>query len=427
MHATARRFDWLFLDLNSYFASVEQQMHPELRGKPVAVVPMMSDWTCVIAASYQAKKFGIKTGTQVREAKQKCPGLILVSTSHNHYVEFHNRIIAEVDRHVPVHTVASIDEMACQLTGRWREAEQALQLAHNIKAGIAKNIGECLTSSIGLSSNRFLAKVATDMQKPDGLVCLHPDDLPGAMMALAPRDLPGIGPSMERRLAAAGITTFAALWHCAPKQLRGLWGSVEGERFWYALRGVEIEAEETQRRSVSHSHVLAPAQRPLQLAEPVARRLLLKAAGRLRRLDHLTGCLTVAIRIEHGERLEIHRRFTPVSDSVTLQEQFTAAWRELTAGLDRARLKKVSVDLHELVDARADQQLDLFQAKSGSAGQGDGAVEKRARLSAALDNLTHRFGRDAVTIGIVPGQGSSFSGTKIAFSRVPSQEDFADE
>lgn len=431
MHPATRCFDWLFLDLNSYFASVEQQMNPALRGKPVAVVPMMSDWTCVIAASYEAKHFGIKTGTRVREAKQMCPDLVLVSTQHKHYTEYHRRIIAEVDKYVPVHTVASIDEMACQLTGRWREAAHALQLAHDIKAGIARNVGECLSCSIGLSSNRFLAKVATDMQKPDGLVCLHPDDLPGAMMHLVPRDLPGIGPSMEERLSRAGIQTFADLWNCAPKQLRGLWGSVEGERFWYALRGVEIAAEETRRSSVSHSHVLAPEQRPLALAEPVARRLLLKAAGRLRQLDHRTGCMTVSIRIEQGERLEINRRFTPVSDSVTLQEQFTAAWRELTAGLDRVRIKKVSVDLHELVDNAAEQQLDLFQPKTGP-GAGEAAteqsdqlnqLEKRARLSAALDHLTHRFGRDAVTIGIIPGQGSSFTGTQIAFSRVPGRDE----
>ena len=417
-------FDWLFLDLNSYFASVEQQERPELRGQPVAVVPVETDFTCAIAASYEAKAFGIKTGTMIRDARQRCPALRCVLARHDMYVRYHHRVLAEVDRHVPIFKTASIDELSCRLTGPWRQPERALALARQIKAGLAKNVGTCLTCSIGLSTNRFLAKVATDLQKPDGLVALHPRDLPGALMHIVPRDIPGIGPNMERRLMEAGVRTFEDLWRCAPKQLRGLWGSVQGERLWFALRGVEIPDEETQHRSVGHSHVLAPEQRPAHLAEAVGRRLLLKAASRLRRMEYLAGALTLSVRLAAGPRHALEARLDAVSDSTTMQEAFTGLWAGLMEETNRAAIKKISITLHKLTPATDAEQLSLLPPPSHDPRAAAGAKQKRARLSAAIDQITRRYGSDAVTTGIVPGEGSSFTGTKIAFTRVPELEDF---
>jgi DNA polymerase-4 len=101
---------WLFLDLNSYFASVEQQLRPELRGQPVAVVPLQSDSTCAIAASYEAKAYGVKTGTRIFDAKRLCPQLVCITADHARYTEFHHRVLEEVDRHIPVTSIESIDE-----------------------------------------------------------------------------------------------------------------------------------------------------------------------------------------------------------------------------------------------------------------------------------------------------------------------------
>jgi DNA polymerase-4 len=135
--------DWLFLDLNSFFASVEQQENPALRGKPVAVVPVMTDATCAIAASAQAKKFGIKTGTNIGEARHKCPDLQLVLARHDKYVEYHHAIIQEVERHYPVTSVCSIDEMALRLDRLRRPLPAAIDLAKRIKAGLRRTMGEC--------------------------------------------------------------------------------------------------------------------------------------------------------------------------------------------------------------------------------------------------------------------------------------------
>ncbi|NUM78422.1 DNA polymerase, partial [candidate division KSB1 bacterium] len=123
---------WLFLDLNAYFASIEQELRPELRGKPVGVVPVMTDSTCCIAASYEAKAFGVKTGTIVRDAKKLCPKIQLVEARHRVYVEYHHKIVQAVESCLPVAAVLSIDEMACRLIGRERELEKALAFGRKI-------------------------------------------------------------------------------------------------------------------------------------------------------------------------------------------------------------------------------------------------------------------------------------------------------
>src|SRR3982751_155743 len=131
-----RPLRWLFLDLNSYFASVEQQLDPKLRGKPVIVAPVGSDTTVAIAASVEAKKYGISTGTLVWEAKRLCRELMIAPAQHQRYVEFHDAIIAEIWRHVPVTHVCSIDEVACRLLDNENDRDAAIALARRIKAGI---------------------------------------------------------------------------------------------------------------------------------------------------------------------------------------------------------------------------------------------------------------------------------------------------
>jgi DNA polymerase-4 len=197
--------NWLFVDLNSYFASVEQEVRPDLRGRPVGVVPMMADTTVCIAASYEAKAFGVRTGTIVADAKRMCPDLVLVEARHEIYVDYHYRIVEAVESCLPVTAVLSIDEMACRLMGRERPLLAAMELGQRVKAAIREKVGPMLRSSVGLATNRYLAKVASDMEKPDGLVALPLDILPEALSQLTLRDLPGIGPRTEKRLNEKGI------------------------------------------------------------------------------------------------------------------------------------------------------------------------------------------------------------------------------
>jgi DNA polymerase-4 len=143
------RLQWLFLDLNSYFASVEQELRPELRDRPMAVVPLLADTTCCIAASYEAKRYGVRTGTQVGEAKRLCPGIVLVEARHELYVDYHHRVVEAVESCLPVTSVMSIDEMACRLLGREQPLLAALELAREVKAAVRRKAGATLRCSVG--------------------------------------------------------------------------------------------------------------------------------------------------------------------------------------------------------------------------------------------------------------------------------------
>lgn len=411
---------WLYVDFNSYFASVEQQLRPELRGKPVAIVAVETDATSAIAASYEAKAFGIKTGTPIWEAKKRCPGLALVLANHENYVAYHHRAIAEVENHIPVDRVCSIDEIACRLMNNENSVERSTEIAMNIKRGLAKNLGEYITCSIGIAPNRYLAKVATDMQKPNGLTFLHAHDLPHKLYDLKLRDLPGIGVNMEARLHQARIHDIRTLLSLDAKQMRKVWGSLWGERMWYYLRGVELPDEETTRSSIGHSHVLAPEMRPIDNARHVARRLTLKCASRLRRMEYTAGTMQLSVRVQDGPRLSAEMRCIHASDSLTFLHMLDTMWQELMRTHRPSRLKKVSVTLLHL-RKNGSAQADLFNALSP---EEDAIRRKAERMSKALDTLNHRYGRDTVSVGMLPSQGRSFSGTKIAFTRIPDTEEF---
>ncbi len=411
------RLKWLFLDLNSYFASVEQQEDPSIRDKPVIVVPVASDSTCAIAASYEAKAFGIKTGTNVGEAKRLCPGLICVPARHDVYVDYHHRILAELDRHLYVTKVCSVDEVACELVGPDRLTDSAIALAQRIKSGIAARVGGYLRSSIGLAPSQLLAKIASDMQKPDGLTILGADRLPGPLLGLKLTDLPGIGSKMQRRLNAAGVRSIAEFFRLPPRRARSVWGGIGGEHFWYGLHGVDPPPQETRRWSISHSQVLAPGLREGPPAFAVARRLLARAASRLRRMEYRAGGLVLSVRQENGSKFEKTCRFPLTSDSVSVLRALATLQGEAARAVGTRRIRKIGVVLTDLSPCLAEQP-DLFGWTPGRAEN-----PQRLQLSRALDRLNARYGRDTVLLGVAPSM-PRYSGAKVAFNRIPDRAEF---
>jgi DNA polymerase IV len=415
---------WLFLDLNSYFASVEQELRPELRGKPVAVVPLLADTTCCIAASYEAKRHGVRTGTQVGEAKRLCPGIELVEARHEVYVEYHHRVVDAVESCVPVTSVMSIDEMACRLIGREQPLLAALALAHEVKAAIRRSAGATLCCSIGLAPNRYLAKVASDMEKPDGLVALTPDLLHDALCRMTPRDLPGVGARMEKHLHEQGIRTLAQLLALDREQMHTAWGGINGEKLWYWLRGEDFGDDELEhQKSISHSHVLPPELRNPEGAFAVANKLLHKAAMRLRKArlwaSHMTVTLKFAVSKAAASSKHtsgIHQKpwtqSTPLvecQDNMTLLEGLQRVWKQSPTGGEYNKPFFVGVALHNLVPDHL-HTLDLF---SGLEEQG-----KRTRLSRTMDQVNYKYGTNTLTFASTLLAGAA-APTRIAFSSIP--------
>jgi DNA polymerase-4 len=425
------RFGFLHIDLNSFFASVEQQLHPEYRGRPLAVVPTQADTTCCIAASYEAKALGIKTGTQVGEAKRICPGIVLIEGNHNVYAEYSHRISAAVERCCPVAHTPSIDEMACQLMGREQEPPLARQIALDIKQAIKDDVGEALLCSIGMAPNRYLAKIASDMQKPDGLIGLLPSQLPRAIVHLELRDLPGVGARTEIRLNAKGITTMEQLLALDRDGMHKLWDSVWGDRLYHWLRGAESGDDGAPvatgvQKSLGHSHVLGPEHRSQNGAWAVAHKLLHKAAMRLRMEHFYTGSMAVTIRFaltkEQAARITAKRHFSGIKhsgwamearfrdcqDTLTLLEVLRGVWGQRPQGEDFQRPFFVGVTLRNLIP-ESEYQAELFADEGNRAG-----------LSATMDKLNLKYGHTTLHFaGMLPARESA--PTRIAFTQIPVQ------
>ena len=310
----------LFVDFDSFFASVEQHDAPHLRGRPVAVIPVASTTTCCIAASKEAKKLhGIKTGTGVAEALERCPDIALQVARPARYLKVHKQFLEAIATCIPHGKAASVDEVPCWLLGRERRRDDAERIARDIKRALRQRFSDSLTCSIGIAPNKFLAKTASDMNKPDGLTVIEQADLPHALHGLELRDLCGIGPSMETRLRNAGIETMEQLCSSSRDRLRRAWGSIEGERFWLQLQGFDLPERETQRASIGHSHVLGPELRSFEGARSVLCKLLAKAAMRLRHEQYLASGMAIRIRfVGIDDRFEHDLRFAPVDDTPAL-------------------------------------------------------------------------------------------------------------
>ncbi len=421
-----RPLRWLFLDLNSYFASVEQQLQPALRGRPVIVAPVGSDTTVAIAASIEAKRFGISTGTPVWEAKQRCRELIVTPARHEKYVEFHERIVAEVWRHIPVTRVCSIDEMACRLLDNENDRASAEALARRIKAGIRARVGDRLTCSVGIAPNRLLAKLASDLQKPDGLVTFEADDLPQALYPLALREIAGIGAKMEGRLARDGVNDIRQLCERRPRDAGTAWGGTNGDRLWYLLHGVDLPEKATMSRTIGHSHVLSPGRRGADPARLTARRLALKAASRLRRKACRARLLVLHVKFEDDKSAwrtscklpATQDSFVVLERLETLLPRLRDACRGRPGG---GQLRMIGVTLCEIEPAVGEQG-SLFAALDP-----DDPLARETRglsLSRAMDRINQRFGRHAVSVGPMNGGRLDRIGTKIAFGRIPDLDEF---
>jgi DNA polymerase-4 len=430
--------NWLFVDLNSYFASVEQEVRPDLRGRPVAVVPMMADTTVCIAASYEAKAHGVKTGTMVGDAKRMCPGLVLVEARHEIYVDYHHRIVEAVETCLPVTAVLSIDEMACRLMGRERPLLAAMELGRRVKAAIREKVGPMLRSSVGLATNRYLAKVASDMEKPDGLVALTKDILPVALRQLTLRDLPGIGARTEKKLNDKGIHTMDQLLALDCERAGEMWGSVWGERLWHWLRGEDFDMADTEHaKSISHQHVLAPEMRTAEKAWAVAHKLLHKAAMRLRAGGLWTSSIGLSIGFagrkgdrgsvshpsdkdpspgtptsnygvpKNGWKAEI--KLSECQDNPTLIAALARMWADRPTGAEFEHPYFIGVHLDGLVPDRL-HSLNLFDGTEDEQG--------RARLLAVMDQLNNKYGMSTLAPATMLTAFKA-APTRIAFHSIP--------
>lgn len=402
---------YLTIDFNSFFASVEQQERPELRGKPVGIVPVMAETTGCVAVSLEAKAMGLKRNARVADARVLCPGIIIVEARPEVYINYHRRLAAVIAPHVAENNMQSIDEVTAKLHG-FLDRAQAEALARQIKGDIARQVGPLLRSSIGIAPTWLLAKVASDMQKPDGLVILEDADIPAKLLHLRPGDIAGIGPNIQRRLEEHGITTMEQLYAANAHEFRGIWGGVRGEQIWRLLHGEDLPYfEQQENQSIGHGAVLPPARRNHPDALAALHRLLQKAAMRLRHSRLYAGAMNIHVDYADETHWAESARLTETQDTLLLTRTLNDLWKKRPASCSRRKPLRIGVHLTELIDSKLHTP-DLF----------DETTEKtRGKLFAAVDHLNKVLGKNTVYLGGAHG-ATKDAPMRIAFTRIPEPE-----
>ncbi len=370
----------LYVDMNSFFASVEQQLHPELRGRPVGVCPFINDATCVIAASVEAKRYGVRTGTKVREARKLCPQIHLTCGRTGSYRLYHHKIMEALATTRCQVTIRSIDEALLVLPSDLRP--NALAVAQDVKRLVTK-VGSELGCSIGIASNLFLAKMGTKLHKPYGMVEIRTQDLEAFYSTLSLTDLYGVSWRTAGRLEALGITTPLEFYRAPYTLLKQAFG-VNGERWYLRLRGYEVDERTTTRSMVGHQTTIVPA--PALTAAAVmgvAGQLTYKAALRLRAAGLAATGIQVGVKFTDRSwwGRTVHQ-LPPFWDSrgfFSHVQQAFSGWRPPKP------VRLVSVSAINLLPYQATTR-SLF-----------GASWQSEQLSRAMDEIDHRFGRGSLT------------------------------
>ena len=351
----------LVVDLNCAFASIEQQHDPSLRGRPLAIAAYATDAATIVSASKEARDLGIKTGMKVFEAKAIHPQIAIQEPNPPRYRIVSDQLVEIMGRHSPDVLRMSIDEASMNLAGTPDLVKLGPEeVGRSIKRALRREVGECITCSVGISTSIWMSKQASNLNKRDGLERIDHTNLVRVFQRLRLTDLSGIADATARRLLKAGIHTPAEFLRSSPEQLRfaGMQRAV-GDAWLRRLRGFEVGAfESPDRKSYSHSHVLArstSSQRELEellmrLSEMVGRRL--RAADRRGRV--------VSVSVVYRPDMDRFSRQTTLDVPIATGDEIYAAALALLAGRDvRRAVGTLGVGLAGLSDAD-DGQLDLF-------------------------------------------------------------------
>lgn len=249
----------MYVDMNSFFASCEQQLDPSLRGRPVGVCPYESPNAAVIAASIEAKRMGVTTGMRLQECRLVCPELVIRPSQPVKYRLFHIAIMNVLGKYCNDVIPKSIDEAIMIFTSYKLVYKDFSAIARQIKADIAKE-ADYLKCSIGIAPNAFLAKLATDLQKPDGLTEITPANIDSHLQKLTLTDLPGIATGNEKRLIAAGITTPLQLRNAPVSLLRKALGGITGYYWHCRMNFYEVDLHTSDNKTMSTGRMVSGEQ-----------------------------------------------------------------------------------------------------------------------------------------------------------------------
>lgn len=375
---------FLHLDMNSYFASVEQQANPHWRGKPLGVCAYLSLNGCILASSIEAKKLDIKTGINVREAKKICPEIILVENNPLKYLATTKKIFKILKTYTDDFEAYSIDEGFLNLNGWIQTFDQAKNLAITIRQRIKDEVGEYLRCSIGIGQTRFMAKLASDIASADETLVLNQANLDEFLSKVKLTDIWGIGKQIKQRLNDLNIFTPLELKYYSLENIMTCLG-IYGYQLWANLNGLEIdsgEIEEAQPKSIGHSYCIPNQTTDLDYLEKILYKLCQKTGRRLRSQGLEAKRAYFSYYCLDGSNFgKQNKLLQPINST---WEIFLIAQKILQQNRPPTKVRQLAVGVSSLNPISS--QMQLWTAKNKP-------------LQKTLDSINDRYGEEVLTFG----------------------------
>ncbi len=376
----------MHIDMNAFFASVEQQANPDLRGKPIAVIGSHGR-TVITTSSYEARAFGVKTGMAKWEALKTCPQLIFVVGDNRKYTYTSSRIIEMMRQYTPLVEVFSIDEAWLDVTHSLQLFGSAERIAYLLKAQIRQSFG--ITCSIGIAPNKLLAKLASDMQKPDGLTIIRPEEVSKVLETMPIKELCGIGRKMERHLNLLSIRSCGQLGRADEQMLTRKFG-IMGKRYKEWGQGIDHspvvpQDEDDDVKSVGHSMTL---RRDVDTREDILKYLLqLSEMVGLRARRYGVSGKTVTLYIRFADYFSNAGKQETLSSYINQSDEiYKAATAILNSIKIEQKVRLLGISLSNL--QHHSQQLPLFPEE-----------QRKAKMTQAMDAVNNKLGDFTVTYG----------------------------
>jgi DNA polymerase-4 len=405
----------MHVDMNSCFATIEQQANPLLRGRPIAVSPYTSPRGIIIAPSVEAKKLGIKLGIRNEEARRICPDIVILPPDPAKYRDAHTRFKNIFMSYTNNVAPKSIDEAVIDFTGSpIIKFKSMIEIAKEIKIRIKQEVGEWVRVSAGIGTNRFLAKVAAGLNKPDGLDVIDENNLLDVLRNLELVDLPGINVRNEARLNSAGIFNplqfFDAPMNLLKKQV---FQSVMGYYWYIRLRGWEIDDVEFGKKSIGHTYALGQKTSDKEQLARLLMKLCVKVGRRLRHNEFYAEGVHVGLLYRNGSGW--HKGHRTKTRLYTDQEIYRHALRLLNMQPTSQVVTNLAISVY-----------DLRPFKPEQAGLFDGTRSDPVALIHATDAINDRYGEFVITPALMAAMDNTIV-DRIAFGGVKDLEDLYGE
>jgi DNA polymerase-4 len=370
----------MHIDLNSCFATVEQQARPMLRGRPIAIVNRRTDTTAIVTASYEAKAMGVKVGMKLRDAKILCPDIIGLESDPSKYRYVYHKLLDIMNDYSAHVTMKSIDEGVIDFhnTTAAMQGRDLVEIGMEIKQRLKDEIGVWMRCNIGIATNRFLAKTAAGLHKPDGLDVITPQNIRAVLGELKLTDLTGIASRNEKRLNSVGIMTPLQLLDTDSTTLhRIVFKSVVGDWWYKRLRGWEVDDVSTDVKRVGRQYVLESfslsydeiLQRLHHLCESVGSRMRSQQKS-------ARGIYVYAKTLERGYWHASSLSSLPFSSDQTIYAQALRLFQKAPDGM-----KEIGIHCYEL-EPIEDSQLSLFNDQ----------IVREQQVTHAIDGINKRWG-----------------------------------